>query len=854
MIPISLKISGFLSYREPVVIDFTPFDLAAISGANGSGKSSLLDAITWAIFGQARRRDDSLIHNGSQMAEVILDFEYEHQRYRIQRVKPRGKTTLLEFSICGEDGQWRPLTEHSLRETEARIQQTLRMDYDTFTNASFLLQGKADQFAQQKPGERKRILSSILGLEVWEVYREEAARRRKLEENQLNMLDGQLKEIEKELAEEEQRRAHLAQLEAELERLHQLVTASQESFENLQRAAASLKEREQYLKVLANNLAAERSRLQASRRQLAERQQEREQYLQQLASADQIEAAYRAWQDSRKELERWEAVAANFRQYEQQRAEPLMVINSERARLEQEQRNYLEQQAQAEQTTRQLAQIAAQLQPVIQEEEQLVAHMELKPAVEQQVQAAVQLVLEKQQENRRFMEEMQALKDRIKTLEDVTGATCPVCGQPLSAEEQQKKIEALTAEGKALADQYRANQALCKQAEKDKLEREKQLREFTQVEQQLRQVQLRHTQLAAQQEQLLNAQTAWQSNGAVRLAEIQRILEQEDYAHEARQQLARIDEALKDLGYDAAAHAAVQKAEMDGRASEELMRQLSTARAALAPLEREIEGLAAQVERDAQAVRDQEAQYLAAEQKYQEDAAQLPDLDKAEREMFELKSRENQMRMQVGAAAQSVEVLSRQRERQRELNNQRDRVLEQINRLRALERAFSKDGVPALLIEQALPEIEAQANEILERLTDGAMSVRFRTQREYKDKKREDLRETLDIEISDPAGPREYELFSGGEAFRVNFAIRLALSRVLAQRAGARLQTLVIDEGFGSQDVEGRQRLLEAINLVKPDFAKVMVITHLEELKDAFPARIEVEKTASGSQVRVVTQ
>ena len=128
MIPISLKISGFLSYREPVVIDFTPFDLAAISGANGSGKSSLLDAITWAIFGQARRRDDSLIHNGSQMAEVILDFEYEHQRYRIQRVKPRGKTTLLEFSICGEDGQWRPLTEHSLRETEARIQQALQQE------------------------------------------------------------------------------------------------------------------------------------------------------------------------------------------------------------------------------------------------------------------------------------------------------------------------------------------------------------------------------------------------------------------------------------------------------------------------------------------------------------------------------------------------------------------------------------------------------------------------------------------------------------------------------------------------------------------------------------------------------
>ena len=145
-----------------------------------------------------------------------------------------------------------------------------------------------------------------------------------------------------------------------------------------------------------------------------------------------------------------------------------------------------------------------------------------------------------------------------------------------------------------------------------------------------------------------------------------------------------------------------------------------------------------------------------------------------------------------------------------------------------------------------------QANEILDRLSAGNMSVRFATQREYKDSKRDDKRETLDILISDSVGTREYEMFSGGEAFRVNFAIRLALSRVLAKRAGARLQTLVIDEGFGSQDADGRQRLIEAINLVSADFKKILVITHLEELKDAFPARIEVEKTQHGSAVRVI--
>jgi exonuclease SbcC len=173
------------------------------------------------------------------------------------------------------------------------------------------------------------------------------------------------------------------------------------------------------------------------------------------------------------------------------------------------------------------------------------------------------------------------------------------------------------------------------------------------------------------------------------------------------------------------------------------------------------------------------------------------------------------------------------------------------SRYRQLEKSFSKDGVPALLIEQSLPEIEARANTILERLSNGTMMVEFITQAQYRDKKRDDLRETLDIQISDSAGKRDYEMFSGGEAFRVNFAIRLALSEILAQRAGARLQTLVIDEGFGSQDSQGRQRLIEAINLVRPDFAKILVITHIDELKDAFPNRIEVEKTERGSTVRV---
>ena len=164
MIPIRLKLSGFLSYRDPVEVDFSGFSMACISGQNGAGKSSILDAITYALFGQARKTGEALIHSNSEAAEVALTFEYEGNQYRIQRILPRGKSTTLEFQVW--DGErWRPLTERSTRETQAKIEQTLRLDYETFVNASFFLQGKADQFTQQRSGDRKRILASILGLD-----------------------------------------------------------------------------------------------------------------------------------------------------------------------------------------------------------------------------------------------------------------------------------------------------------------------------------------------------------------------------------------------------------------------------------------------------------------------------------------------------------------------------------------------------------------------------------------------------------------------------------------------------------------------------------------------------------------
>jgi exonuclease SbcC len=866
MIPIRLTISGFLSYRDPVEIDFTSFDIACISGYNGAGKSSLLDAITWVLFGQARKRDDSLVNLQSEVAEVSFEFSYEGNTYRILRARPRGKTGVLEFTIRQPSGAWKPLTERTQADTQARIRETLRMDYETFVNAAFFLQGKADLFTTETPTRRKQILGSILGLDIWEVYRQRAAERRKQVQAETDRLDGRTAEIEAELAEETTRQERLSVLQADLKRLGATRKLQEQALEGLRAAAATLAEQHKMVETLQRQAEATGHQLDELEKRRAARLAEKQSYTGLLARAAEIETAYQSWQQQRIELSRLDEVAGRFREFENRRTAPLLEIESERVRLLQDQRLLVDQQTvlQFQQTDLPILEkeSAANRQALADTETQL----QLRDELQTELALARQRQADARAENPRLREEMEELKSRIDQLTEphITPlppgeepgareeAVCPLCGQPLSPADRQRLIEELTQQGKELGDRYRQNQALLKESDQVVHELEGQITALAGVEpERLRMTEIL-ARLNARLESIQASQAEWDTNGAPRLAEVQARLTAEDFALEARARLAEIDAELKALGYDAAAHDALRQQVAAGQASEADSRSLEVARAALVPLERELGELETQTSVLADQYAQQQHDHLAAVTTWQAAQDKVPDLDAAETDLLALQEQENRLRLEVGAAQQKVLVLSDLRTRHQELKARRETLAQQITRFRQLDRALGKDGVPALLIEQALPQIETKANELLDRLSGGVMSVRFQTQSAYKDKRRDELKETLDILISDSAGTRDYELYSGGEAFRVNFAIRLALSEVLAQRSGARLQTLVIDEGFGSQDALGRQRLVEAINAVSPYFAKILVITHIEELKDSFPTHIEVEKTERGSIVRVI--
>ncbi len=237
---------------------------------------------------------------------------------------------------------------------------------------------------------------------------------------------------------------------------------------------------------------------------------------------------------------------------------------------------------------------------------------------------------------------------------------------------------------------------------------------------------------------------------------------------------------------------------------------------------------------------------------------QLEQYPDSTREMQKLEQRMQERRRQLDEELSNqgrlqqrltqLELLQNQYEEQR----QEIQILKRQYRIhQELAQAFGKNGIQALMIENVLPQLEAETNQILSRLTGNQLHVQIVTQKAGRrvSKKQTKLIDTLDILIADASGTRPYEMYSGGEAFRINFSIRLALARLLAQRAGTSLQMLIVDEGFGTQDAEGCDRLIAAINAIASDFSCILAVTHMPQFKEAFQTRIEVRKGEQGSEL-----
>jgi exonuclease SbcC len=692
MIPVELELNNFLAYRAPPVLVLDGIHVACLAGENGAGKSSILDAITWSLWGKARSNSpDELIHQGETEMRVALTFLQGEERFRVIRQRKAGKrgSSLLELQSWDRSvDSWRGLSEATIRDTQSKIDELLRLDYETFVNSAFLLQGRADEFTTKTPAQRKQVLANILGLDIWELYEGRARERISNTKAAIERLEGRLEEIERELSQRGIYEQELSEAEDQAEELGQKLAASEKEWSSLEETRAEIVSLQRQIDDLTRRIQQREAEIEeASKEQETARGQ---------ADRDAIKAALDVVRSSLAEL---------------------TPLDIERQALEAEREK-----ANTE---------AATLRGI----------------------------------NEALGPETEPIKARVETLRAAEEPICPTCSQPLSKEHSNKLISTLEAEIETRREQYRQN-------------RER----IATIESSLSTID--------EQRQGLDLKLAERPSLEKRAGELEAALNHADHARERLEALAkRIARWNKELEADKE-----ERKTVEGKAdkSEKLLRQASLTQG---------------------------------------------DLDR-------LRADKRMADERVGAARQKIAAMEAFEQQREQRSAERESKVESLGAYEELREAFSKRGVPAMIIETVVPELERTANELLARMTEGRMHVRIETQREIKTG---ELREALDIIISDELGSRSYELYSGGEAFRIDFAIRIALSRLLANRAGAQLRSLFIDEGFGTQDLRGREHLVSAINSIKDDFELILVITHIDELKEAFPTRIEVSKQSDGS-------
>lgn len=239
MRPIELSLSGFTSFRDEQHLDFYQLDLFAITGPTGSGKSSLLDAITYALYGKTARvgsQIQEMVSQGASLLKVQLRFAMSQGEYRVTRLwRDRGKTAVTSVLLEVYTGKKWETLETKERSTNQAIEQILGMDFDTFTRVIFLPQGQFDEFLKGNTTKRREILRQLAGFEIFELMRKEANSLAGLFKKELEAVERQINDLEAppdwEFA---QKIGQLLALENEIPRLNEAVWQAQKELDEQQ--------------------------------------------------------------------------------------------------------------------------------------------------------------------------------------------------------------------------------------------------------------------------------------------------------------------------------------------------------------------------------------------------------------------------------------------------------------------------------------------------------------------------------------------------------------------------------------------------------------------------------------------
>ena len=811
MVPNKLTIENFKSYGTLLnPLDLNGVHIVCLSGQNGHGKSSLLDAICWAIWGdEVHRPQDELVKHGENDMRVELEFYsdgyfqktegrnlYKVIRRFSRRKGSRSGATSLELYVAqtrevNTELDFQVLTGNTIRDTQFSIFKLVGMDYRTFINSAFLLQGRSDEFTNSTPALRQRTLGEILQLDYFDKLQELAREKIRELRSTKTTLELQINTLEEQVSRFTQEEIELNVLSFDLVQIEKNILEIQPLLENRKQDFLLIEEIETKTSKLLMDKKTIVDDLNIFNKQLISMQKTFSDYLNILEKREVINENFLEIDRIRNKLQQNNNLVG-----------PYSSLTERKKTLENGLVRFNEIQLEL-----------VKLQENLISTKKLLDELQNKKEELNSLQLQIQ---EKNTHNDNLKNQMDDLKEKILLIED-SDQNCPLCGTELLNDRRTHVKEEFEKNGRALADAFRNNKQIVLDFE---IKKESILDYIDQNDININNEFIR-----------INGQIAAYS-------------QEKSSLENSKVQLEEIEQNINELGFDPIENKILEEKLIKLNLYEDLYKQLSLAEKEIPEVQKnitDIEKLIVSRNINLETI-DHEINDFDAKKKSGPEIKS--DVQKLQNEFDNLLNQKIEKNARKLSIERQFEVYSTQKKELNKYENQLIEINNEYTLYDELSTYLGRTGVQALLIEASIPEIEKDANDLLEKMTNGEMFINLETQRQTQ---KGDTAETLDINVSDSRGMRSYETFSGGESFRINLALRIALSKLLARRAGCPLPTIFIDEGFGTQDNVGRERIIEVINQISSDFERVVVITHIEEIKEAFPVRIEVIKTESGS-------